>query len=415
MPLTLEDVVQASRIVDGAVVRTPLVAAQKLSELTGACVFVKLENLQVTNSFKDRGALVKLSSLDADARARGVIAMSAGNHAQAVAYHAKRLGIPATIVMPETTPFTKVERTRAHGAEIVLSGETLVECQMTMEKLVEERKLVLVHPYDDAKIMAGQGTVALEMLAEQPDLDAIIVPVGGGGLISGMAIAAKAIRPEITVLGVETELYPSMHAALRGEDMHCGGATLAEGIAVKNVGKAALAYCRDLVEDVVLVSETSIEQAINAFILHHRVVAEGAGAAGLAALMSDPARFAGKKVGLVLSGGNIDPRMLASLIYRELKRERRIVSLRIEIDDRPGVLGQIAGLIGRNGANILEVWHRRMFLDVPAKRADLEVMIETRDSAHADQVVKAIQAEGFVTEVLDAPGSKAVSRSHGDG
>jgi threonine dehydratase len=414
MSVTVEDVLQANEIMDGAIVRTPLLASLNLSQMTGAEVFVKLENLQVTNSFKDRGALVKLASLSADERARGVIAMSAGNHAQAVAYHARRLGIPATIVMPETTPFTKVERTKAHGAEIVLAGETLAETQLTMERLIEERKLVLVHPYDDDRIIAGQGTVAVEMLKEQPDLDVLIVPVGGGGLISGVAIAARAIRPGIRIIGVETELYPSMYAALRGEEMRCGGATLAEGIAVKNVGKATLAYCRDLVDEVRLVSETGIEQAINAFVLHHRVVAEGAGAAGLAALLADRHAFAGKKVGLVLSGGNIDPRMLASLIYRELKRERRIVSLRIEIDDRPGVLGTIAGLIGRNGANILEVWHRRMFLDVPAKRADLEVMIETRDSAHAEQVVRAIQAEGFVTEVLDVP-RKGVSQEHGDG
>lgn len=414
MPVTLDDVLHANQIVDGSIVRTPLLAAPNLSEMSGAEVFIKLENLQVTNSFKDRGALVKLASLTADERARGVIAMSAGNHAQAVACHAKRLGIPATIVMPETTPFTKVERTRSHGAEIVLSGETLAECQLTMEALIEERKLVMVHPYDDDKIIAGQGTIALEMLEQQPDLDILIVPIGGGGLISGMAIAAKALKPGIRIIGVETELYPSMYAALRDEEMRCGGATLAEGIAVKNVGTSTLGYCRTLVDEVRLVSETSIEQAVNAFLQHHRVVAEGAGAAALAALLSDPASFAGKKVGLVLSGGNIDPRMLASLIFRELKRELRIVSLRIEIDDRPGVLGQIAGLIGRNGANILEVWHGRMFLDVPAKRADLEVMIETRDAAHAEQVVRAIQAEGFLTDVLDSPNSKGTSREHGD-
>ncbi|WP_137391360.1 threonine ammonia-lyase [Rhodoligotrophos defluvii] len=414
MVVTLQDIQQANALLEGEIVRTPLLAAPKLSDLTGAEVFVKLENLQVTNSFKDRGAFVKLASLSEAEKARGVVAMSAGNHAQSVAYHAKRLGIPATIVMPVTTPFTKVERTRAHGADIVLAGETLAESQQRTMEIIAERNLTLVHPYDDDRIIAGQGTVALEMLAAQPDLDTLVIPIGGGGLISGNAIAAKALKPEIRIVGVEAALYPSMYSALRGEPAHCGGATLAEGIAVKNVAERTVEYCRALVDDIRLVSETRIEQAVNAFLIHQRVVAEGAGAAGLAALIDHPAAFAGRKVGLILCGGNIDRRILASLIYRELSRDRRIVSLRIEIDDRPGILGRIASLIGQHGANILEVWHRRMFLEVPAKRADLEVMIETRDATHADEIIRAIEDQGFMVEVLDAPAGRAAPRLHGD-
>ncbi|WP_342642199.1 threonine ammonia-lyase [Rhodoligotrophos ferricapiens] len=414
MVLTVDDIRQANDLLEGQIVRTPLLAAPKLSDVTGAEVYVKLENLQVTNSFKDRGAFVKLASLTDAEKARGVIAMSAGNHAQAVAYHAKRLGIPATIVMPETTPFTKVERTRAHGATIVLSGETLAESQERAMEIIAEQNLTLVHPYDDDRIIAGQGTIALEMLVAQPDLDTLIIPVGGGGLISGIAIAAKALNPDIRIIGVETALYPSMYSALRGEPAKCGGATLAEGIAVKNVAERTIAYCRDYVDEIRLVSETRIEQAVNAFLIHQRVVAEGAGAAGLAALLDDRKAFAGRKVGLVLCGGNIDQRILASIIYRELSREKRIVSLRIEIDDRPGVLGRIASLLGEHGANILEVWHRRMFLEVPAKRADLDVMIETRDAAHADEILRAMENQGFIVEVLDAPAGKTAPRLHAD-
>ena len=410
MPVTFKDIEAARSTLTGNVVRTPLIRAAKLSEITGADIHVKFENLQVTSSFKDRGAYNKMSSLTPQEKARGVIAMSAGNHAQAVAYHAKRLGIPATIVMPETTPSTKVERTKAHGANVILSGETLADSQVTAEALVKEKGFLLIHPYDDDKVIAGQGTIGIEMLEDAPDLDCIVVPIGGGGVIGGIAIAAKHLRPSIEIIGAEVKLYPSMYHALRGQPAKCGGSTLAEGIAVKNVTERTIAIAKHYVDDVRLVGESDIERAVMAYLTHQKTLAEGAGAAGLAAVLADPAHFRGRKVGLVLCGGNIDPRILASVILRELEREHRIVNLRIQIDDRPGVLGRIATLLGQLGANILEVSHRRMFLDVPAKGAELEIMLETRDGRHADEIVARIEAEGFPTRVLDAPGGRETGR-----
>ncbi len=410
MAVTFKDIENARTVLAGNVVRTPLIRADKLSDITGADIYVKFENLQVTSSFKDRGAYNKMSSLTDSERARGVIAMSAGNHAQAVAYHAKRLGIPATIVMPETTPSTKVERTRAHGAHVILSGETLAESQVTAETLVKDKGYLLIHPYDDDKVIAGQGTIAIEMLEDQPDLDVMVVPIGGGGIIGGTAIAAKHLKPDIEMLGVEVKLYPSMYHALRGQPAKCGGSTLAEGIAVKNVTERTITIAKQYVDDVRLVGESDIERAVMAYLTHQKTLAEGAGAAGLAAVFADPGHFRGRKVGLILCGGNIDPRILASIILRELEREHRIVNLRIQIDDRPGVLGRIATLLGQLGANILEVSHRRMFLDVPAKGAELEIMVETRDGPHADEIVARIEAEGFSTRVLDAPGGRETVR-----
>jgi threonine dehydratase len=406
MTVSFEDIRKAQGVLKGNAVRTPLLKSAKLSEIAGAEIYVKFENMQVTNSFKDRGAYVKLSSLSDAEKARGVIAMSAGNHAQAVAYHARRLGIPATIVMPETTPSTKVERTQSHGAQVILSGETLADSQITAEAIVAEKGLILVHPYDDDRIIAGQGTIGLEMLEDEPELDAIVVPIGGGGIISGTAIAAKNVRPEIEMIGVEVKLYPSMYAALRGQAAKCGGSTLAEGIAVKNVTERTVAICRQFVDDVRLVGESDIERAVMAYLTHQKTLAEGAGAAGLAAVLADPAHFRRRRVGLVLCGGNIDPRILSSVITRELQREMRIVNLRITIDDRPGVLGKISTLLGKHGANILEVSHRRMFLDIPAKGAELEIMLETRDHRHAQEIVRLIEAQGFTTRVLDAPGGR---------
>jgi threonine dehydratase len=406
MSVSFKDIQAAQQALRGKVVRTPLLFSAKLSEITGAQIFVKFENLQVTSSFKDRGAYIKLSGLSAQERSRGVIAMSAGNHAQAVAYHAKRLGIPAMIVMPETTPSTKVERTKAHGAQVILSGETLADSQVTAEAMVEEKQLILVHPYDDDRIIAGQGTIGIEMIEDEPELETIVVPIGGGGVISGTAIAAKHLKPPIEMIGVEVKLYPSMYAALRGQPAKCGGSTLAEGIAVKNVTERTVSICRQFVDDVRLVGESDIERAVMAYLTHVKTLAEGAGAAGLAAVMADPSHFRGRKVGLVLCGGNIDPRILASVITRELQREMRIVNLRITIDDRPGVLGRISTLLGQHGANILEVSHRRMFLDIPAKGAELEIMLETRDHHHAEEIVRLIEREGFTTRVLDAPGGR---------
>ena len=395
MSVTIADIESARRVIAGAVLHTPMLPAPRLSALTGAEVFVKYENLQVTNSFKDRGALNKLSSLSAAERQRGVIAMSAGNHAQAVAYHAARLHIPATIVMPVTTPFVKVAATKSHGAEVVLRGEGVAEAQARVEDLVRERSLVQVHPYDDDRIIAGQGTVALEMLEEAGDLDCLVIPIGGGGLIAGNAIAARAAKPGIEIIGAEAALYPSMWNALHNEHRAIGGPTLAEGIAVKNVGKLTLPVIRDLVAEVILVDEAHLERAVNAYLTLQKTMAEGAGAAGLAALLAEPERFHGKKVGLVLSGGNIDPRILASIMVRELERETRIVSFRLTIPDQPGVLGTVATRFGELGANILEVDHRRLFLDVPAKGTKLDVTIETRDAAHVAEILAALTADGY--------------------
>jgi threonine dehydratase len=392
---TLADIEAARRVIAGHVLRTPMLPAPRLSGLTGAEVFVKYENLQVTNSFKERGARVKLASLSAAERACGVIAMSAGNHAQAVAYHAANLKIAATIVMPVTTPFVKVAATKAHGAQVVLEGETISEAQARAETEAQQRGLIWVHPYDDPHVIAGQGTIALEMLEEESKLDILVIPIGGGGLISGMATAAKAIKPAIEIIGAESALYPSMWNAIQGEHRPLGGATLAEGIAVKNVGQLTLPIVRALVSEIVLVDEEHIERAVNAYLTLQKAMAEGAGAAGLAAMLAEPKRFAGKKVGLVLCGGNIDPRILASIMVRELERDDRIVSFRLTIADSPGLLGQIATTLGRLGANILEVDHRRLFLDVPAKGARLDVTVETRDAAHAEEILAVLKAEGF--------------------
>lgn len=405
MTITITDIEAARAVIKGAVLRTPMLPAPRLSALTGADVYVKYENLQVTNSFKERGALVKLTALTAVERKRGVIAMSAGNHAQAVAYHASRLGIPATIVMPVTTPFVKVAATQSHGAEVVLDGDTVADAQARCEKIQAERGMTMVHPYDDRIVMAGQGTIALEMLEDVPDLDCMVIPVGGGGLISGSAIAAHARKPGIEVFGAEAALYPAVWNALKGEHLGIGGPTLAEGIAVKNVGKLTLPLIREFVADVILVDEAHLERAVNAYLTLQKTMAEGAGAAGLGALLAQPERFKGRKVGLILSGGNIDPRILASIMVRELDRESRIVSFRLTIPDRPGVLGVIATKLGELGANILEVDHRRLFLDVPAKGAKLDVTIETRDATHAADIMNSLADEGYHPERIETGGA----------
>lgn len=395
MTVTLDDIQAARRLLQGQVIATPMLPAPRLSALTGAEVFVKYENLQVTASFKDRGAYVKLAALPEDARRRGVVTMSAGNHAQSVAYHAQRLGIPATIVMPEPTPFVKVASTKAFGARVVLHGETLADSQERVEAIIAAEGSTLVHPYDDPLIIAGQGTIALEMLEAVPDLDVLVIPIGGGGLIAGNAVAARGLRPAIEVVGVEAALYPSMRNAVRGEGRPIGGPTLAEGIAVKNVGRMTRPIIAALVSDIVLVDEAQLERAVNAYLTLQKTMAEGAGAAGLAAMLAEPARFRGKRVGLVLCGGNIDPRILASIMVRELERDSRIVSIRLTIPDRPGVLGGIATLLGEHGANILEVDHHRLFLDVPAKGAKIDVTVEARDRAHAREIVQACADQGW--------------------
>src|SRR3712207_3556580 len=402
--ISIDDVNRAAEIIQGQVLRPPLVPAPRLSQLMGATVFVKHENMQPTGSFKERGAVTKLESLGPEARQRGVIAMSAGNHAQAVAYHARRLGIPATIVMPETVPLVKAENTRAYGARVILHGETLYESAGHARAIAARDGLVFVHPYDDPEVMAGQGTIALEMLADCPDLDHIVVPIGGGGLISGIAVAVKALKPSIEIIGVEAALYPSFRNAILGQNQPIGGATLAEGIAVKTVGQLPLPIVRDLVSDIIAVEEPVIERAVNAYATLQRTMAEGAGAAGLAAMMAQPGRFEGKRVGLVLCGGNIDARILASVMVRELERDDRIASFRITSNDRPGLLGRVASLLGSLGANILEVSHGRLFLDVPAKGVSIDITIETRDRKHTLEVFEALAAEGLAPQRIDSRG-----------
>ena len=410
MTVTFADIERAAEALSGQVIETPTLPAPKLSRATDAEVVVKFENFQVTSSFKDRGAFIKLTSLTDAQQRTGVIAMSAGNHAQAVAYHAQRLNIPATIVMPETTPFTKVEQTRSYGATIALAGETLDDCRALLDQMVEEKGLTLVHPYDDEHIIAGQGTVGMEMIRDHPDLDVIIGPIGGGGLMAGSAIAAKAMKPDIEMIGCEAALYPSMFHAIKGEAAQCGGQTLADGIAVKNVSPRTIEICRDLLDDILLVGEPAIEQAVDAYISLLKTSAEGAGAVPLAVLLTNRDRFLGRKVGLILSGGNIDTRILGSVLFRELERQQRIVNFRVQINDRPGVLGRIACLLGEAGANILEVAHSRMFLDVPAKGAELDFMVETRDAPHAEEIIARIEAEGFRVHHLDAPGGRSTAR-----
>ncbi len=399
---TLDDVRSAARLIEGQVMRTPFLPAPRLGEITGAEIFVKYENMQVTNAFKERGALVKLSGLTEAERRRGVIAMSAGNHAQAVAHHATRLGISATIVMPVTTPHVKVHATRAFGARVILEGELVSDAQEAAARIAIEEDRVFVHPYDDFDVIRGQGTIALEMLEDRPDLDALVVPVGGGGMIAGMAIAAKAIRPDVAVIGAETKLYPAMWAKLHGLDQPCGGNTLAEGIAVRNVGALTLEATRAFVDDIVLVGEPAIERAVSLYLTAQKTIAEGAGAAGLAAVLTEPDRFRGKRLGLVLCGGNIDPRLLASVLMRELAREERIVAVRMYLPDRPGVLGQISTLIGGRGGNILEVSHKRTVLDIPAKGAALDVTFEARDGGHAAEICAALREAGYEVVRLDS-------------
>ncbi|MDC0444643.1 threonine ammonia-lyase, partial [Alphaproteobacteria bacterium] len=367
----------------------------------GCDLFLKLECLQHTSSFKARGALNAMLGLNDKQRQLGVIAMSAGNHAQAVAYHAEHMGIPATIVMPAQTPFAKVARTRAFGAKVVLEGRNLNECEGTVNALIQEHGLTLIHPYDNELVMMGQGTAGLEMLTDQPDLDILVVPIGGGGLMGGIATIARDMRPNIKIYGVQTELYPSMKLAVEGKEITCGGETLAEGIAVKKPGGVTLPVVDALVDEILLVDERDLEWAVGALIEQQRVVSEGAGAAGIAAIHANPALFAGKKVGVVICGGNIDPRLLASILNRNMAVDGRIARLRIDISDEPGMLAAISTTIGKCGGNIVEIYHQRLFYDVPAKLAKIDAVIETRGPDHVDEIIAALRAAHFQVRQLD--------------
>jgi len=401
MAVTADQIRDTAVRLDGQIIRTPMLEAPMLSRNLGCDLFLKLECLQHTSSFKARGALNAMLGLNDKQRQLGVIAMSAGNHAQAVAYHAEHMGIPATIVMPAQTPFAKVARTRAFGAKVVLEGRNLNECEGTVNALIQKHGLTLIHPYDNELVMMGQGTAGLEMLIDQPDLDVLVVPIGGGGLMGGIATIARDMRPNIKIYGVQTELYPSMKLAVEGKEITCGGETLAEGIAVKKPGGVTLPVVDALVDEILLVDERELEWAVGALIEQQRVVSEGAGAAGIAAIHANPALFAGKKVGVVICGGNIDPRLLASILNRNMAVDGRIARLRIDISDEPGMLAAISTTIGKCGGNIVEIYHQRLFYDVPAKLAKIDAVIETRGSDHVDEIIAALRAAHFQVRQLD--------------
>ncbi|QDW40788.1 threonine ammonia-lyase [Bradyrhizobium sp. KBS0727] len=392
LPVTLADIEAAAATLAGLVKCTNFDRSRTLSDITGASVWLKFENLQFTATFKERGALNRLSALSADQRRRGVIAASAGNHAQGVAYHAARLSIPATIYVPVGTPTVKIENTRRHGATVIEGGATLEEAAALATTHGRNEGLTFVHPYDDPLIIAGQGTIALEMLAAVPDLDVLIVPIGGGGLISGIAVAAKTLKPDIEVVGVQAALYPSMYNLIKHQSLPMRGDTLAEGIAVKAPGRITSEIVRALVDDIVLVTEQDVEHALSLLLTIEKSVTEGAGAAGLAAVLADPARFKGRKLGLVLSGGNIDTRLLSGVLTRQLAREGRLSQLRFDIVDRPGQLGEVVAVLSRVGANIVEVSHQRIFTDLPAKAVHLEIVVETRDRSHLAATIEALRA-----------------------
>ncbi len=398
MTLTIQDIRAAADRLRGHVLDTPCLPSRTLGELAGCEVFLKFENHQFTASFKERGALNKITQLTAEERARGVLAVSAGNHAQGVAYHAQRLGIPATIVMPRFAPAVKVERTRGFGATVVLEGDTFDDARTHGLALAVERGLTLVHPYDDLAVMAGQGTIGLEMLAQQPSIDTLVVAVGGGGLISGVATAARALKPGIEIVGVQTERFPAVWNAVRGEQLECAQATIADGIGVRSPGALTLPFIRERVNDMLLVSEDDIEQAILMLLEIEKTVVEGAGAVGLAALMKHRERFAGRKVGLILCGGNIEPLVLAEIIERGMVRSGRLARLRLDLRDVPGALADVATLLGRLGANIDEIQHQRAFTSLSVERAQIEVVVHTRGVAHIAEILAAMHAQGYVVE-----------------
>jgi threonine dehydratase len=395
LPVTLADVQAAAGRIEGAVMRTPFLLSATLSERTGATVYVKLENMQFTGAYKERGALNRLLQMDREQRERGVIAASAGNHAQALAYHARRLGIPATIVMPAPTPSVKVSQTERHGAAIVLEGETFDEALSCALRIAQEGGLTFVPPFDDVQIVAGAGSVALEMLADEPELDALLVPIGGGGLIAGMAVAARALKPGIEIIGVQAELFPSMFCKVNGRQLPCVGDTIAEGIAVKRPGVITGEIVDALVDEIVLVSERDLETAVTLLIQLERTVAEGAGGAGLAALLSNPERFRGRKVGVVVTGGNIDTRLLATVLLRDLARQGRMTRLRIQIQDRPGAMFKVVRQFEQNNVNIIEINHQRIFTKLPAKDAFIEIECEARDVGQIDRLIEDIRAAGY--------------------
>ncbi len=396
---TADDVRAAAERITGGITRTPLVHAEKLSLITGANIWLKLENLQYTGAFKERGALNKLLLMSAADKRRGVIAASAGNHAQGLARHAQVLGIPAVIVMPVTTPDVKVRQTRALGAEVVLTGHDFDEAKAAAAQIERERGMIAVHPFDDPDVIAGQGTVALEMVEDGPPFDALIVPIGGGGLIAGMALAAKDASPETQIIGVQAALFPSMANALDGGKRPTGGNTLAEGIAVKQAGLVTREIVRQWVDDIVLVDERMLERALSLLMMEQKLLVEGAGAAGLAAILAEPERYAGKNVGLVLCGGNIDARLLSMILMRDLARSGRLARLRVQLLDMPGQLVKVASIIAAQDGNVIDVGHHRTYSDLPAKMTCMDVTIDTQGQDHLDRIIKNLREEGYEVEI----------------
>ena len=393
--LTIDDVRAAAKRIEGAVVRTPIAHSKTLSRITGAEIWLKFENHQFTAAYKERGALNALLLMDETQRKRGVIAASAGNHSQGLSYHGTRLGVPVTIVMPKTTPMVKVMQTEQVGGKVLLEGETFDEAYATARSMEKQLGLTFVHPFDDPVVAAGQGTVALEMLEDAPELETLVVPIGGGGLISGMATVAKALNPKIEVIGVQALLYPSMYDRIKGEHLPCGGDTLAEGIAVKEPGEFTSRIIRELVDDILLVGEADLEKAVSLLLQIEKTVVEGAGAAGLAAVMAHKERFAGKNVGLVLCGGNIDTRLLANVLLRDLAREGRLARLRITLQDRPGALYKVMHEFDAHSVNILEIYHQRIFTDLPAKGLVTDIECEARDRQQLEKLIAALRAKGY--------------------
>ena len=399
--LTLDDVRAAAARIEGAVVRTPMLRSQTLSEISGADIWLKFENHQFTAAYKERGALNALLHLNEEQRARGVIAASAGNHSQGLSYHGRRLGVPVTIVMPQTTPSVKVMQTESVGGNVTLFGETFDEAYAHARELEEERGLTFVHPFDDPLVAAGQGTVALEMIEDKDDFDCLVVPIGGGGLMSGMATVARALKPDIEMVGVQAELYPSMYSAVTGDERPCGGDTLAEGIAVKAPGKFTRQIIAELVDDVLLVPEAALEHAVALLLQIEKAVVEGAGAAGLAAILSNPDKFRGKTVGLVLCGGNIDTRLLANVLLRDLARSGRLARLQIVLQDRPGALFKVMREFNEHNVNIIEIYHQRIFTTLPAKGLTAEIECEARDGEQIDRLVNSLRDKGYVVEMAE--------------
>ncbi len=395
MTVTFDDILAARDRIAGQVDRTPVRHSRRLSQLTGCEVWIKFDNLHFTGSFKERGALNRLLQLTPDERKRGVVAASAGNHAQALAYHGARLGVPVTIVMPEGTPFVKADGTRAHGATVVIKGLDFTGSTEEAHRLRDEQGFVFVSAFDDEGIIAGQGVCGLEFMEDAPDLDVLIIPIGGGGLIAGSAIAAKAMKPSIRIFGVEAAMYPSFTARREGRPPVCSGQTIAEGIAIKAVGEIPFALVDSLIEEVLVVQEADFETGVAYLATLEKTVAEGAGAGGLAALLAYPDKFKGLKVGIELTGGNIDARMLAVVLNRELVREKKMIVYRILGDDRPGMLSKMSAVIGGLGGNIIDVVHNRLALDVPAKGAEFDIMVETRGEAHAEEIRHGLEEAGY--------------------